>query len=318
MTTAFVLAGNSFIGGHLCRRLIQAGVHVVAASRHGDAAARLERCDLTAPDQVEDLIARIQPHWIFQCAGATRTTDPTDLYRLHVDGTLRLLRAVRRHVPATPVVLIGSAAEYGPVPPEALPVREDYPALPPSFFGASKLAQTQAAAAAAGEWQLGILVIRPFNVLGPGLPAHYFAAALAERLEKAKIAGSSGEFPVVNAGATRDFVDVRDVVEAMFGLVTRAAPPAGTVAVYNIASGRETSVRAVATKLCRLAGDFQVVDAGAGQSRSSISRSCGDPAKLRRATGWEPRIGWEQSVEDLWRAFRDQAADRSKPEGTIS
>src|SRR5262249_52392082 len=155
-------------------------VHVVAAARHGDAAAGLETCDLTAPDQVEPLLARIQPDWIFQCAGATHTHDPNELYRLHVEGTLRLLGVVRRYVPAAPVVLIGSAAEYGPVPPKALPVREDYPAFPPSFFGASKLAQTQAAAAAAAEWQLGILVVRPFNVLGPGLPGHYFAAALAE------------------------------------------------------------------------------------------------------------------------------------------
>src|SRR5262249_1706398 len=193
---------------------------------------------------------------------------------------------------------------------EALPIREDYPAQPPSFFGASKLAQTQLAAAAAGEWQLGILVVRPFNVLGPGLPAHYFAAALAERLEKAKIAGGSGDFPVVNAEATRDFVDVRDVAEAMVGLVTRAAPPAGTAAVYNVASGRETTVRAVAAKLCRLAGDFQVVDAGAGKSRSSILRSCGDPTRLRQAIGWTPRIGWEQSIEDLWSAFGERAASR--------
>ncbi|HZY58177.1 MAG TPA: NAD-dependent epimerase/dehydratase family protein, partial [Candidatus Binataceae bacterium] len=118
---------------------------MVAAARQADAAAGLEGCDLTALDQAERLIARLQPQWIFQCAGATRARDPHELYRLHVEGTLRLLGAVHRHVPGAPVVLIGSAAEYGPVPPEALPVREDYPAMPPSFFGASKLAQTQAA-----------------------------------------------------------------------------------------------------------------------------------------------------------------------------
>jgi hypothetical protein len=64
----------------------------------------------------------------------------------------------------------------------------------------------------------------------------------------------------------------------------------------------------VAAKLCRLAGDFQVVDAGAGTSRSSILRSCGDPTKLHRAIGWTPGIGWEQSIEDLWRAICERAA----------
>jgi nucleoside-diphosphate-sugar epimerase len=308
MTTALVLAGNSFIGSHLCRRLHQAGIAVAAAARHGNAAVGLETCDLTAPDQVDSLLARLKPDWIFQCAGATHANDPKELYRLHVAGTLGLLGAVCRQVPAARVILLGSAAEYGPVPPIALPVGEDYPASPTSFFGASKLAQTQAAAAAANEWQLSILVARPFNVIGPGLPAHYFAAALAERLEQARLTTGEGEFPVVNAEATRDFVDVRDVAEALVRLVTHAAPPAGTSAVYNIASGQETTVRAVAAKLCCLAGDFRVVDAGAGQSRSSISRSCGDSSKLRRATGWTPHVGWERSIDDLWRAFRAHRA----------
>jgi GDP-4-dehydro-6-deoxy-D-mannose reductase len=310
MTTALVLAGNSFIGVHLCHRLRQLGVKVVAAARCAGPDAGLETCDLTVAEEVEHLVGRTRPDWVFQCAGATRATDPHVLYRLHVGGTLDLLNAVRRHVPAAAVVLMGSAAEYGPVPPEKLPVTEDHPAQPLSFFGASKLAQTQAAAAAAAEWQFGILVVRPFNVIGPGLPAHYFAAALAERLYRAKIDGHSGDFPVVNAAATRDFVDVRDVVEAMVGLVTRAVPPPGTVGVYNVASGRETAIGDVAIRLCQLAGGFQMIDAGGGQSRSGISRSCGDARKLHQAIGWTPRIPWEQSVEDLWRAFAAQAGSR--------
>jgi GDP-4-dehydro-6-deoxy-D-mannose reductase len=312
MTTALVLAANSFIGSHLCQQLRDAGVRVVAAARRPDKTTGLEECDLTVADQLEGLIARVQPHWLFQCAGATYAHDPRNLYHLHVDGTLHLLTAVHRHVQGAVVTLLGSAAEYGLVPANALPVREDYPEAPVSFFGASKLAQTHAASVAAHEWHLRILVVRPFNVIGPGLPAHYFAAALATRLEDARIARQYGDFPVVNAEATRDLVDVRDVVEALFQLVQRAAPPAGTTDVYNVASGRETSVRAVATKLCQLAGDFRVVDAGAGKSRSNISRSCGDSTKMRQATGWEPRIGWEQSIEDLWRSFRGHTTDAGK------
>jgi GDP-4-dehydro-6-deoxy-D-mannose reductase len=200
------------------------------------------------------------------------------------------------------VVLLGSAAEYGPVAPEALPVKEDHPAAPHSFFGASKLAQTQFGQAAAAEWNLSIVAARPFNVIGPGLPVQYFAASFAERLIQAKAAGTRGDMPVVNADTTRDFVDVRDVAEALVGLMTRAAPPRGTMALYNIASGCETPLRAIAERLCGLAGGFRAVDAGAGRSRSSISRSCGDASRLREAIGWSPQINWERSVADLWNA----------------
>jgi GDP-4-dehydro-6-deoxy-D-mannose reductase len=303
MATVLVLAGNSFIGRHLCRTLQERGLRVVATARGADLPPGTERCDLTDRDRVEEVVAAARPQWIFQCAGATHTDDPRLLYGLHVGGTLNVLAAVARHAPAAPVALLGSAAEYGPVAPEALPLKEDYPAVPQSFFGASKLAQTQAGQAAAAEWNLSILVVRPFNVIGPGLPPQYFAASFAERLLRAKAAGTSGDVPVVNADATRDFVDVRDVAEALVELMTRAAPCAGTMALYNIASERETPLRAVAEKLCGLAGGFRAVDAGAGRSRSSISRSCGDVSRLHGAIGWSPRVSWERSVADLWQAL---------------
>jgi nucleoside-diphosphate-sugar epimerase len=303
MTTVLVVAGNSFVGGHLCRALRERGLQVVATARGADAPPGTERCDLTDRGRVEEVVAAARPQAVFQCAGATGTEDPGLLYGLHVGGTLNVLSAVARHAPSAPVVLLGSAAEYGAVGPEALPVNEDHPAAPRSFFGASKLAQTHAGQAAAAEWHLSVLVARPFNVIGPGLPPRYFAASVAGRLIRAKAAGTSGDVPVVNAEATRDFVDVRDVAEALVGLMTRAAPPAGTMAVYNIASGRETRLRAVAGKLCQLAGGFRAVDAGPGRSRSGISRSCGDASRLREAIGWTPRINWERSVADLWQSL---------------
>jgi GDP-4-dehydro-6-deoxy-D-mannose reductase len=97
-------------------------------------------------------------------------------------------------------------------------------------------------------------------------------------------------------------VDVRDVAAALVALAARPVPAPGSAALYNIASSRETPLLAVADRLCALAGGFRAVDAGAGRSRSGIQRSCGDASRLREATGWAPRIAWEQSVEDLWRA----------------
>ena len=303
MGPALVLAGNSFLGRHLCGGLRRAGYEVVATARTPGGTPWMIRCDLTREEAIGELVGSLRPSWVFQCAAVTHSNEPGELYRLHVDGSLYLLRALARHVPDTPVLFLGSAAEYGPVPPDALPIRETHPAAPTSFFGASKLGQTATARAAAVEWNLRTLVVRPFNILGSGLPGHYFAAALAERLRRARAEGARGDFPVVNAEATRDFVDVRDVVEALVGLATRAAPTAGSMSLYNVATGRETSILAVAQTLCRLAGDFQAVPAGRGGSRSGIQRSCGDATQLRGVLGWSPRIPWEQSIEDMWRGM---------------
>jgi GDP-4-dehydro-6-deoxy-D-mannose reductase len=171
------------------------------------------------------------------------------------------------------------------------------------LFGASKLAQTQLAQAAAMQWKLRLITARPFNIIGPGLPDHYFAAALARRLLQRRAEGGSLEFRVANLNATRDFVDVRDVAAALVELLTRCAPGSSEMEIYNIATGVEIPLHVLAARLGGLAGGFVPVDGDGESSRGGISRSCGDATRLRQATGWAPRRTWEQSLEDLWRSL---------------
>ena len=95
---------------------------------------------------------------------------------------------------------------------------------------------------------------------------------------------------------------------ASWGITARV-----TRGLYNIASGRETSVLAVAEELCRLAGGFHAVSKGKTASRSGIQRSCGDARRLRLATGWAPRIPWQRSLAEMWRSVsRDASAERDR------
>jgi GDP-4-dehydro-6-deoxy-D-mannose reductase len=305
--TALVFAGSSFVGGHLARRLRDHGLEVVTTARQPGGASGAWKCDLADEAGVRRVVAECRPRWVFQCAAVTAASGgPALLYHVHVLGALHALAAVARHAPGATVILFGSAAEYGQVPDECLPLAEDQRPGPLSFYGASKRAQTQLASAAAAEWGLRVLVVRPFNVLGPGLPAHYLAGALARRLRDE--GPVDRPFPVANGAATRDFVDVRDVAEAVLALAERAEPPRGEAHVYNIASGQETPILAVAARLCALAGGRHAVDQGGQPSRSGVARSRGDASRLRRAVGWAPRVRWEQSVADLWHQLWDGVA----------
>jgi GDP-4-dehydro-6-deoxy-D-mannose reductase len=226
---------------------------------------------------------------VINCAGATGRAGAAEAYALHVQGTLNLLEAVRRHVPEAAVVLLGSAAEYGEV--DVLPTPENVPTRPTTFYGTSKLAQTHLAGVAAREWGLRVVVARLFNVIGPGLPERYFLAALAARLR------SKGDtFPVDSMEATRDFLDVRDAARAITALVGIAKP--GELEVVNVASGEEVSVGEAAAWLGQLAGGRVPVSSGRA---GGVRRSCGDSAKLRALTGWLPRVGWRDSVAEMWR-----------------
>ena len=240
------------------------------------------------------------PDYVFQCAAATSpNATAQEMYGVHVTGTLNVLRAAAEFVPNAVLVFLGSAAEYGAVEDLYLPINEEHPKKPASLFGASKAAQTQLAFAAAVEWSLRVLVARPFNLLGPGLPEHYLAAALAKRLRNEGAA--TQPLPVANADATRDFVDVRDVADALVALAEKAAPAAGKAVRLQHRLGRgddraRNRPRPVRTARQPVSGG----PLGSASSRSRIRRSCGDASRLRRATGWQPRIAWRQSLRDLW------------------
>jgi GDP-4-dehydro-6-deoxy-D-mannose reductase len=297
--TVLVLAGSSFVGRYLSRRLRDGGF-AVASTGQGE---RLGYCDISDRQSVRKLFGTVAPEYVLQCAAATSpNATGAEMYRVHVTGTLNVLRAAAEYTPSAVLVFLGSAAEYGVVEECHPPIHEDQPSKPVSLFGASKAAQTQWALAAAVEWRLRVLVARPFNLLGLGLPDHYLAAALAQRLLEE--GASAAPLRVANADATRDFVDVRDAVEALVALVEQGAPEAGRPQLFNIAAGQETAVIDIARMLCELQGGSAAVPLGAAVSRSHIRRSCGDASRLREATGWRPQVTWQQSLSDMWDHLR--------------
>ncbi|MHC4877111.1 MAG: NAD-dependent epimerase/dehydratase family protein [Planctomycetota bacterium] len=314
MPKALVIAGTSFIGRHVCNHLREIGCKVTVTSRRGpeDDATNTIRCDLLDRDSVDAAIRKTAPDWIIQCAGATSSRDPRELYQTHIDGTLNVLLTAHQIVPDAAICIFGSAAEYGPVSADRLPVTEDTPCEPTTFFGASKLAQTHLAQASAATNGQKIVVVRPFNVIGPGLPDFYFASSLARRLAQLRADAAPPEttFDLCNADATRDFIDARDVATAVSTLLRAIdSDSPSTIAsgdLFNLATGQETPLIEVATLLGELAGGYVPQPAGEVESRGGINRSAGDATRLSSVSSrkpdspWQARITWQTSIRDLW------------------
>jgi hypothetical protein len=85
-----------------------------------------------------------------------------------------------------------------------------------------------------------VIVVRPFNHIGPGSRPTSPCPALAKRIVEARRSGPS--LPVGTLTTRRDFTDVRDVVVAYRLLIERGVP--GTV--YNVCSGRDVAISEVA------------------------------------------------------------------------
>lgn len=292
---ALVTGAGGFVGGHLCRALGELGHDVHGTDRAGEPSPRHHPlADITAVRAVAKVVRAAAPDVVFHLAGLAQADEPAELYRVNVGFAATLLAALEGEGLADrPVVVLGSGAEYGLVDAERLPIAEDCPTRPYGHYGTSKLAQTEVALAAA---RLGrpVVVARPFNLLGPGMPGHLVLQAVVTQLARVK----RGEQPPVlslgNLEAVRDFLDVRDAVHCFVAL---AGNPAARGEVVNVCSGRGTRIADLVARTVALAGLDVTIRQEPGRMKAiDVPVHYGSTAKLARLAGDAPALDLDASI----------------------
>lgn len=295
-----VTGATGFIGAHLVRALAAAGrgADVVAVSRRGPRAA-----DLRDAAQADALVASVRPAAIFHLAGLIYSRDLDELYASNVAATHALLRAVQARAPDCRVVVPGSAAEYGRVPPAELPIAEDRVPAPVVPYGLAKTWQT-ATAGYFASLGMSVTVCRLFNVVGPGAPSGLSVGAFADQLRRIMRGDAPPRLLVGDLAPRRDFIDVGDACAALIAL---AALPTAT-GVYNACRGASISMAELLALLVQASGVAVdvVVDPARLRHGTEILDSYGAAGRLRAATGWAPVVPLRES---LARMLRDCSAD---------
>ena len=294
---SLITGGRGFVGTWLADHLRSSGDVVVQID---------QEVEITDPTALLAAVKDAAPDAIYHLAAMTHVgqswDEPLRVLEVNVLGTGALLAAARE-CGTDPTVLVTSSAEvYGAVTdPGQLPLTERSPTTPLSPYAASKLA----AEALCGQAWLGhgqrVVVVRPFNHIGPGQSPNFAVAALAKRIVDAERSGAE-EIPVGNLTARRDFTDVRDVVRSYRLLVESGAPGE----VYNVCSGRDVAIQEIADRLLAQAGSsVRLVPDPSLMRPVEVPVLRGDPARLMEATGWAPEITLDQTLSDVlahWRA----------------
>ncbi len=297
---SLITGGSGFVGQWLASLLRELGDDVVSIDRE---------VEITDPVALLAALTDAAPVAIYHLAALTHVgqswDEPLRVLEVNVIGTGALLAAARQ-CGSDPRVLVTSSAEvYGAVTdPGLLPLREDSPTAPLTPYAASKLAAEAVAAQAHLGHGQHVIIVRPFNHIGPGQTPNFAVPALARRIVAAERSGA-GTIPVGNLSARRDFTDVRDVVRAYRLLIESGRPGA----VYNVCSGRDISIREIADGLLGLAGtslEFETDPSLVRPVEVPVLR--GDPGRLADATGWAPAVPLEQTLADVlayWRTRED-------------
>lgn len=301
-----VTGASGFVGGYLVKALAERSPTIIAAGGPNDGSDNLLPLDITDSDALNAAFDVARPDLIFHLAAQAfvpaSISAPLDTYRINTLGVATLLqatRAWREHSGTNPrIVFISSAEVYGKQPESAYPLRETVAANPQNPYAASKAAAEAIALAEVATYGMDVVITRAFNHIGPGQSDQFVVPSFASQL--AAIAkGANPLMYVGNLEAKREFLDVRDVVEAYMALAE-----GGTAGeIYNVCTGRAISIREVLGELINISHVAVEVRNDPERMRPSDTPvSFGDNTKLREATGWEPRYTLRRSLQDVYAA----------------
>lgn len=301
--TVLVTGAGGFIGSRLCERLVAGGASVRAFVRYTSRAEIgllkllppeilanivIIRGDLRDFSAVEQAVKGVDT--IFHLGALISIpysyVHPVETVQTNVVGTLNILEASRKD--GVKLVHTSTSEVYGTA--LRVPIDEDHPLQGQSPYSASKIGADKLVESYYRSFGVPTVTVRPFNTYGPGQSNR----AVIPTIITQALAG--GVVRLGNLEAIRDFSYLEDTVEG-FLLAGQAGLWDGET--YNLGSGAEISIRAVAELIFRIMGkqpEIQVEQDRLRPEKSEVLRLISDNRKAKAALGWQPEVTMEEGL----------------------
>jgi GDP-4-dehydro-6-deoxy-D-mannose reductase len=304
--TAVVTGAEGFIGSHLARFLAEKNWSVIGGCRvlgpnsvSTSPNLRFVACDLTDRQRVAELVNECEPTHVFHLGAQSLPTvswaDPVGTFESNVMGSLYLFEAVR-HLKRAPVVVSAcSSAEYGNVPPAAVPVKEKQPLHPLHPYGISKVCLDLLAREYFLDYKIPAVNLRLFNTTGPG-KTDDAPSDFVRQLIKIKKGLQPPVIEVGNLTPYRAFLDVNDTVRGFY----LASLKGERGEAYNLCAAKTHQIGKLLQMAIRLSGVKVEVRPVARLMRPSDEKIIfGSTKKFRKQTGWKPLRSIEQTLASM-------------------
>jgi GDP-4-dehydro-6-deoxy-D-mannose reductase len=297
MHRILVTGASGFLGHHLLHVLQEHHAEIHTIDPKPTPIGIQHPVSLADAAALKDTLISIKPDSIVHLAGITNAADIRTYYAINTGLASNLIWALKEWGNRDcPILLTGTSAEYGLITREQLPITENTPAQPYDHYGISKLAQTLMGVREARDgWPL--IMIRPFNIIGPGMPAHLALQSFIEQV--IKIMHHQSE-PIIETGDLspyRDLVDARDVAQAIWQLLQT---PAAYGEIINICTGIGTSMGDLLDKLIKMTNvDAEIRVVSQRVKPLDVPVHFGSNEKLRSLTGLTPQINLDTTLQDV-------------------
>ena len=304
---ALVTGADGFIGSHMVKFLDAkgwdvAGLYFLNGSSQSSELRNVEflQCDLRNGQRVTQIVSKYDPTHIFHFAAQSLPTvswaNPVYTFDTNIMGSLYLFEAIR-HLRRRPVIVSAcSSAEYGNVPPSAIPVTEEQPLKPLHPYGISKVCLDLLSREYFLDYDIPAVNVRLFNTTGPG-KTNDAPSDFVRQLVEIKKGLKPPVIEVGNLKSRRAFLDVTDTVRGFF----LAAMKGKRGEAYNLCAARTFKIEEVLQTALRLSGVNPEVRQAARLMRPSDEKIIfGSTHKIRRDTGWKPERSLEQTLSSMF------------------
>jgi len=313
---ALITGIAGFAASHLADTLLGQGIEVCGLDLKGarlDNLAHIKRkisvfsCDIGDPNCVKKALKNVRPGMIFHLAAQSvpheSWSNPVDSLKVNILGTLNLLEAVKVLKLKSRIHISCSAECYGLVYPSEIPVTENQPFRPLSPYAVGKASQDLLGYQYFKSYGMEIVRTRAFNHFGPRMSEKFAASSFARQIALIEKGKQKQVIYVGNLEPVRDFSDVRDVTMAYWLSLKKGK----SGEVYNVCSGKGNKVSEILHTLLKFSD--KKIDIKIDKSRlrpADVMILVGDNSRFVKATGWKPKISFNQSLNDILRYWREK------------
>ena len=326
MTTAFITGITGMVGSHLADYLLEktdwkiVGLqrwrspldnigHLLERANRGDR-LKLVYGDLRDTLSIDKVVADSKPDYVFHLAAQSfpRTSfdAPLDTLDTNIQGTTRVLEAIRQRCPNAIVHVCSSSEVFGRVSKDKLPIDEECTFHPASPYAISKVGTDLIGRFYAEAYGMTVMTTRMFTHTGPRRGDVFAESSFAKQIALAEAGFIEPTIRVGNLKSLRTIADVRDAVHAYFLLVT-VNPQAGEY--YNIGGQHTAEIGEILDHLISLSplkNDLKIEIDPDRLRPIDADLQVPNTSKFANHTGWIPQISFEQTMSDLLTYWRDR------------
>jgi|TARA_B100000767_G_C19689363_1_gene503263 GDPmannose 4,6-dehydratase len=264
--------------------------------------------DLRDHISVDKAVIDANPDYVFHLAAQsypqTSFTAPLDTLDTNIQGTTRLLEALKNHSPKSIIHICASSEVYGRVPKDKIPIDEECSFHPASPYAISKVGTDLVGRFYAEAYGMQVMTTRMFTHTGPRRGDVFAESSFAKQIAMIESSLIPPVIKVGNLESLRTIADVRDAVKAYYMLVT-INPQSGQS--YNIGGTYSCKIKDLLDHLISKSTIKNIKIEVDKERLRPIDADLQVPNadKFMKHTGWKPEISFEKTMTDLldfWRA----------------